>query len=180
MRVGKPVLKKIEIEKDNGKTEEVLHIAFPVEEYFEARKMYNKLTNSKAARFELTVTNAKKKRSDDQNELMWKLCQLIAEAVGITKKEVYREHIRDYGEWESVLVKRSGADALKRQWESNGVGWIAEEIDENNGIVKLRLYAGSSTYDTAQMKRLIDSLMDECRSLCIEVDERLASLYGQI
>lgn len=122
MKVGKPVLKKIEIEKDNGETEEVLHIAFPVEEYFEARKMYNKLNNSKSARFELTVTNAKKKRSNDQNELMWKLCQLIAEAVGITKNEVYREHIRDYGTWVNSLTKRDDADALKRQWESNGVG----------------------------------------------------------
>lgn len=169
MRVGKPKLIR------EGET---MLLAFPVTEYFPARQMVVKLGNKTTQVFELTVTNAKKKRSTDQNELMWKLCQLIAESVGITKNEVYREHIRDYGEWESVLIKRSGADALKRQWESNGVGWIAEEIDENNGIVKLRLYAGSSTYDTAQMKRLIDSLMDECRSLCIEVDERLASLYA--
>lgn len=171
MKVGKPKL----IRED-----ETMYLAFPVTEYFPARQMVVKLGNKKAKVFELTVTNAKKKRSNDQNELMWKLCQLIAEAVGITKNEVYREHIRDYGTWVNSLTKRDDADALKRQWESNGVGWIAEELGENNGIVKLRLYAGSSTYDTAQMKRLIDSLMDECRSLCIEVDERLASLYGQI
>lgn len=171
MKVGKPKM----IREDG-----VMYIAFPVSEYLTARQTVVKLGNKKSEVFELTVASAKKKRSVDQNELMWKLCQLIAESIGATKNEVYREHIRDYGTWVNSLVKRDDADALKRQWESNGVGWIAEELDENKGIVKLRLYAGSSTYDTAQMKRLIDSLMDECKNLGIETDERLASLYGQI
>lgn len=171
MKVGKPKM----IREDG-----VMHIAFPVAEYLPARQMVVKLGNKKSDVFELTVASAKKKRSVDQNELMWKLCQLIAEAIGATKNDVYREHIRDYGDWINTLVRKEDSSEIMRQWESNGVGWIAEEFGESNGLVKVRLYAGSSTYSTIQMKRLIDSLMDECKNLGIEADERLASLYASI
>ena len=46
------------------------------------------------------------------------------------------------------------------------------------GCRNLMAYHGSSTYDTAQMSRLIDSLVQDCRQLDIETlpPEKLALL----
>lgn len=170
MKVGKPHIDKID---------GAAHIVFPVLELLPARQLVARIGTKKAEVFELTVSSAKKKRSLDQNELMWRLCQMIAEAIGATKDEVYREHIHDYGDWIPAQVARSASAELARQWQSNGVGWIAEVISEKGDVAELRLYAGSSTYSTGQMTRLIEALMADCKALGIEPDERLASLYAE-
>lgn len=161
------------VDREDGK----LYLRFPVGDAMEARRLTARLKDG--VRYTLTVTRAKKSRSLDQNDLMWKLCQVIAEAVGATKNEVYRQHIRDYGDWTSILVKKEAEETFRRQWESNGDGWIVETGESYGGMIALRCYAGSSTYDTKQMTRLIDSLIDECKNLGIETDERTASLLAE-
>lgn len=168
-RVYRPVL-----EREDGKT----YLRFPAADVMEARRLTARLKDG--VRYTLVVSRERKSRSLGQNELMWRLCQVIAEAVGTTKNEVYRQHIRDYGDWTSVLVKKDAAGAFKRQWESNGEGWLVEEHAPHGDAIVLRCYAGSSTYDTAQMTRMIGSLTDECRALGIETNERLASLLAEI
>lgn len=168
-RVYRPVL-----EREDGKT----YLRFPAADVMEARRLTARLKDG--VRYTLVVSRERKSRSLGQNELMWRLCQVIAEAVGATKNEVYRQHIRDYGDWTSVLVKKDAAGAFKRQWESNGEGWLVEEHAPHGDAIVLRCYAGSSTYDTAQMTRMIGSLTDECRALGIETDERLVSLLAEI
>lgn len=168
-RVYRPVL-----EREDGKT----YLRFPAADVMEARRLTARLKDG--VRYTLVVSRERKSRSLGQNELMWRLCQVIAEAVGTTKNEVYRQHIRDYGDWTSVLVKKDAAGAFKRQWESNGEGWLVEEHAPHGDAIVLRCYAGSSTYDTAQMTRMIGSLTDECRALGIETDERLVSLLAEI
>ena len=63
--------------------------------------------------------------------------------------------------------------ALKKwieNWKSRGLGWMAEPIGKgsNEGFVSVMNYYGSSAYDTAEMSRLIDSLVSEAKSLGIE------------
>lgn len=170
MKVGKP-----KIIREDGQP----YIAFPALDMLLARQTVAKLGAKKDQQFELTVTAVKKKRSQDQNELMWKLCQMIAESIRSTKEEIYREQIRSYGTWTSVLVREDASADFARQWQSNGTGWVTEITERRPPFVVLRCYPGSSTYTVEQMKRLIDALMDECRALGIETDERIASLYAQ-
>lgn len=161
------------IERAEGR----VYLRFPVADVFEARRMVARMKDG--VRYTLTAAKQRKSRSNDQNEMMWKLCQIIAEAVGTTKNAVYRQHIRDYGDWTSVLVRQDAAEAFWRQWESNGDGWIVETGESYGGMIALRCYAGSSTYGTKQMTRMIDSLVDECKNLGIETDERLVSLLAE-
>ena len=60
--------------------------------------------------------------------------------------------------------------AYIRHWEHNGLGWIAQSLGESKleGYVNVISYYGSSEYDTAQMSRLIDLLIAECREQGIE------------
>lgn len=153
-------------------------LSFPVVDIFAARRMAAKLKPD--VRYMLSVEKEKKPRSNDQNRLMWELCQRIAEAIDAKRTEVYREIIRDYGNYATVLVSRKNAELIANEWSAKGIGWITECEQSMGDNLVLRLYQGSSTYDTAQMTRIINALMDECRTLGIDVDdERMASLLAE-
>jgi len=153
-------------------------LSFPVVDIFAARRMAAKLKPD--VRYMLSAEKEKKPRSNDQNRLMWELCQRIAEALDIKRNEVYREIIRDYGDYVTVRVSRADAVLVANEWQAKGIGWISECESADGDDLVLRLYQGSSTYDTAQMTRVINALMDECKTLGIDVDdERLVSLLAE-
>lgn len=63
-----------------------------------------------------------------------------------------------------------------------GTGWITEQVDfEADGDhVRVRRYYGSSTYNTRQMSRLIDNLVQDCKAVGVETltPAELARLKG--
>lgn len=60
-------------------------------------------------------------------------------------------------------------DKLVQLWGKNGLGWAADVVDSKlEGCKNVVLYQGSSTYDTRQMSRLIDLVVQECRAQGIE------------
>ena len=60
-------------------------------------------------------------------------------------------------------------DKLVQLWGKNGLGWAADVVDSKiDGCKNVVLYQGSSTYDTRQMSRLIDLVVQECRAQGIE------------
>ena len=62
--------------------------------------------------------------------------------------------------------------ALMDAWESRGIGWFAEIVDECkiDKCKKVCLYYGSSTYDTKEMSRLIDSIIQDAESVGVRVE----------
>jgi hypothetical protein len=50
------------------------------------------------------------------------------------------------------------------------MGWIAQRIGQadTKGFVEMALYYGSSSYNTKQMSRLINNIVQECEILGIE------------
>lgn len=135
---------------------------------------------------EVTVAVKVKKqhRSLTANGLMWVLCQKIAEELsknGITTKEdVYREAIRKASIRPFVVpVKNEAVEHWQSIWQDKGVGWVTENwgAAKTPGYTLIASYPGSSTFDTAEMARLIDFLVDECKQLNIptrpqnEIDE---------
>lgn len=120
----------------------------------------------------LKVDKIKKRRSLDANDYCWVLCTMIADRLRdphITKKDVYRKHIKEVGCFESLAIQENAVDRFSEAWEKNGIGWFTEVVDSKlNGCKKVFAYYGSSVYDTAEMARLIDSIIEDCRSLGIE------------
>lgn len=119
---------------------------------------------------DITVKKHRNKRSLDANALMWCFCEKIAKAVGITKEEVYREQIRQVGEFTPLPIKENAVDSFSYIWSKHGIGWFVDVVDDSKltGYKLVFAYAGSSTYDTKQMSRLIDNIMQEARNLGIE------------
>ena len=119
---------------------------------------------------DIEIKTKRKNRSLDANAYMWVLCDKIAAEVGITKEEVYREHIHNVGVFADIAIQTDRSNAFIEAFESNGTGWIAErQMDcKLPNCDKIRCYYGSSTYDSKQMSRLIDDLIDTAKELDIE------------
>ncbi len=129
---------------------------------------------------EYEIRKAKQRRSLDANAYAWVLIDKLAEATGISKAEIYRNAIRDIGgNTETVCVRTEAVKKLCEGWERNGLGWQAETYPSKlPGCTNVVLYYGSSTYDTRQMSRLIDNLIEDCKALDIETlpPEKLSAL----
>lgn len=111
------------------------------------------------------IKRVKQKRSLSANGYAWLLMDKIAAALKITKEEVYRKAINDVGVFTEIKV--TDADAARRFkqiWQANGLGWLTKTVNDTT----VYAYYGSSTYDTAEMARLIDYIVDEAKRLHIE------------
>lgn len=116
----------------------------------------------------VTIKRQKRKRSLNANAYMWQLCHKIAEKVGTTKETVYRKNIREVGSFEIVELLSEGVARFVRSWQANGLGWIAETLSERNGYTTVIAYYGSSSYNTAEMSRLIEAVVEEAKALGVE------------
>lgn len=131
---------------------------------------------------ELAIDKFKEKRSKTANSYMWALCERIAEAVDITKEDVYRDAIKHMGVFKDYEEPEDRAVTLQIAWEKLGIGWLVETDVLPNDMVLVRCYYGSSSYNSRQMSRLVDYVVNEAKNLGIETlpeDEinRLKSLW---
>jgi hypothetical protein len=110
----------------------------------------------------------RKKRSLDSNSFCWKICTEIANVVGNTKEDVYRDAINHVGVYETLQFADDEAmERFKAKWRTNGEGWLTKTLDKQKRI--LMAYYGSSSYDTKEMSVLIDYLVREAGDLGIQV-----------
>lgn len=117
-----------------------------------------------------TVEKARKKRSLDANAYLWLLVGKIAAVAGIPTDDVYRNAIRDAGEFTPLPIRADAVDEFSRIWSAKGIGWFVDILDDSKlpGYKLVRAYNGSSTYDTKQMSRLIDYVVQDAKSLDVE------------
>ena len=110
------------------------------------------------------------KRSLDANAYAWVLIHKLAEKTRIPAPDIYRHAIRSIGGVsETVCVQDVALQRLCEGWEHNGLGWQAETFPSKiEGCTNVTLYYGSSTYDTAQMSRLVDFIVQECKEHGVE------------
>lgn len=125
------------------------------------------------------IVPQKKKRSLDANALLWKLCSEIALRLGMTKEQIYRYAIKEVGVYTPISIATDAVQDFIWAWEAHGKGWVAEIVDDaaapNQKLVFA--YKGSSQYDTKQMSRLIDYVVQDAKALGIEtLSERERSL----
>lgn len=118
------------------------------------------------------------KRSLTANAYAWVLIHELASKLNTSPEIIYKETIRSIGGVSELMQCKAGAvDKLRKSWESKGIGWQMETLGNRNGWVDCIMYYGSSTYDTAQMTRFIDSLVNECKEQGIDtMSERERSL----
>lgn len=125
----------------------------------------------------------KEKRSKDANALCWALCTQIAEALRAEKEQIYRDAITQMTVYKDFTLTESEAETFETAWHKLGTGWVTEQVDydADGEHVIIRAYYGSSTYNTKQMSRLIDILMEDAKAVGIITpeEERIRSLLRE-
>ena len=118
---------------------------------------------------EVEIKKAVKHRSMEANKYAWVLIDQIAEKTHIKASEVYRNAIRDIGGVSGTgYMKTEAVPAFRQIWEKGHLGNQVEVIDEgDDGWSSVRIYYGSSTYNSAQMSALLDSLIQDAEALGI-------------
>ena len=136
-----------------------------------------------AEKLSIKIGRFKKKRSLDANAYCWTLIGKLAEKLNIPRTDIYRQAIKEIGgNSDTVCIQDKAVQSLCDGWQRNGIGWQTETMPSKiEGCTNVVLYYGSSTYDTAQMSRLINNIVEECKLQGIETKskEELDSLLGQ-
>lgn len=153
------------------------------------RERFDELKNTDV---EVEIKRYRPKRSLDANAYCWVLCERIAERLSderqvYTKDDIYREAVRNCGVYRDFQnLTAEEAKTLRRAWSMLGTGWVTEQVDysQDGERATIRCYYGSSQYNSKQMSRLIDGLVQDCQSLGIPVEtpdqiEQMKSLWAQ-
>ena len=116
------------------------------------------------------IKKARKGRSTNANAYAWVLLDQIAEKVGRKVSDVYREEIREVGGASTVVgIKTDAIPAFQNNWENGHLGRQVEVIPGSGkeGWSNVKVYFGSSEFDSEQMNRFIDNLIQDAEALGI-------------
>jgi hypothetical protein len=128
------------------------------------------------------IERKRKKRSLDANAYFFCLADKLSESLNIPKTEIYRNYIKEIGGVsETVCVKSEAVEKLCEGWRHNGLGWQTDIVPSKiDGCTNVILYYGSSTYNTEQMSRLINLIVEDCKIQGIETrtPEEIANMLS--
>lgn len=133
-----------------------------------AELLYDEL--NQCEKCEISVTKWKKKRSLDSNAYCWALIGKLSAKTGIAPEVIYREAVKDIGgNYEILPIRHDAVEKFCSCWMKNGLGWITDTFPSKlSGYINVMAYYGSSTYNTGQMHRLLESIIAECKTHGIE------------
>lgn len=126
---------------------------------------------AKGNKLDVEMKKHSKKRSNDANSLLWTMCHQIAQTLNTTKEEIYRNAIRQVGEFEILPIKDEAVEKWIEVWNGRGIGWFAEVMHDSKlpGYKNVINYYGSSVYDTKQMSILLDNIITDAKEAGIDV-----------
>ena len=132
--------------------------------------------------YDVEIKQRREKRSLNANSYMWARLDKLADVLHTTKEELYLEKVRRYGIYKEFHLTDDEYKTFRVAWESMGTGWPTEQVDytPDGQRLVIRAYYGSSRYNTKQMVRLLDSIIEDCRDQDIEtMTERELSLLKE-
>lgn len=125
-------------------------------------------------------------RSLNANNYCWKLLDEIAQRMHSTKEEVYQEIISKVGVFEILPIRNEAVDNFVEKWQSRGLGWVCNIMRDSKipNYTNVIAYYGSSVYNTKEMSRLIDEVVQEAQALGVQTKTpqelaELKNIWGQ-
>lgn len=126
----------------------------------------------------------KKKRSRNANAYFWELLQELCYEMNLDLIGEYRKRIKELGICQTFELDTKNLPTFVHLWESNGIAWFTEKVEEKGNKTILNAYYGSSSYNSKQMSRLIDNLVQDCKEVGIQtlddkdIEELIRREYG--
>lgn len=114
----------------------------------------------------LTIEKWRNPRTLDQNAAMWALLADMAAVLHTDKDELYIEMLDRYGKFTHIIVKPEAVEAVKREWRT--VRDLGEVTVNGKKGIQLQCYFGTSSYNTAEMARMIDGVISEAKEIGVD------------
>ena len=122
------------------------------------------------------VKEVKKKRSTNANNYFWKLLQELCEVQNLDTIEEYKKRVKELGIFRRFRIEPKDVKTFEIMWQDKGIAWFCEIADtEYIGNVEFKIinaYYGSSSFNSKQMSRLIDNLVQDCQATGIETKSK--------
>ena len=114
----------------------------------------------------------RKHRSLDANAYFWKLLTELCELVELDTVEEYKRRVKELGIFRQFKIEKDNIKTFEKMWTAQGIAWFCEIADTeyigNTEFKIINAYYGSSSYNSKQMSRLIDGLVQDCKVYGIE------------
>lgn len=111
-------------------------------------------------------------RSLDANKYFWKLLQEVCDYKDIDTIEDYKRRVKELGIFKQFKIMTQDVKTFEKIWTDRGIAWFCEIVDTTYiGDTEFKIinaYYGSSSYNSKQMSRLIDNLVQDCKAVGIE------------
>ena len=120
----------------------------------------------KTDKLTLVIKEHRPKRSLSQNAYMWVLLNQLAEKLNDKAENIYRHFIEDYGVRDYILVQDRAVEELQTRWEKKGIGWFTQILRKGkiDGTTTVIVYYGSSSYNSKEMTRVVNAVIEECEN----------------
>lgn len=118
---------------------------------------------------EYELKEHKPKRSIQSNNYFWRLLGDLCFELDLNVLDEYKKRVKELGIFRQWTIDRDNLKTFNKMWTSQGIAWFTEVVDiaVDNKIV-VNAYYGSSSYNSKQMAKLIDGLVQDCRAVGIE------------
>lgn len=114
----------------------------------------------------------KDRRSLNANSYFWKLLTELCDLAEINTIEEYKRRVKELGIFRQFKIMTDQVSTFKKIWEDKGIAWFCEILDtEYIGNIEFKIinaYYGSSSFNSKQMSRLIDGVVQDCKIYGIE------------
>lgn len=143
------------------------------------QELENIKDNKKLYRFE----PYKEKRSNKANKYFWELLGQLCLEMGLDTIEEYKKRVRQLGVFRYWEIDKDNVATFNKMWSEHGIAWFTDVVDiAENGKIGINAYYGSSSYNTKQMAKLIDGVVQDCKAIGIETEtpENIKSLLESI
>lgn len=154
----------------------------------EQRDSISGLEDIKDDKLSIEIKKYRKPRSLDANKFFWKLLQEVCDYKDIDVIEDYKRRVKELGIFKQFKIMTQDVKTFKKLWTDRGIAWFCEIADTTYiGDTEFKIinaYYGSSSYNSKQMSRLIDNLVQDCKAVGIEtkseseIDSLLSSWAG--
>ena len=138
----------------------------------EQRESIFSLEDIKDSKLSIEIKKYRKSRSLDANRYFWKLLQEVFEYKNIDTIAEYKRRVKELGIFKQFKIMTQDVKTFQKVWADRGIAWFCEVADTTYiGNVEFKIinaYYGSSSYNTKQMSRLIDNLVQDCKAIGLE------------
>lgn len=123
------------------------------------------LDNKKS--YDITIQQHREKRSLNANNYSYALQDKIAKALNKSIEDVHNEMVLSYGVLETYSIKKCAFESAKRMFDYFEV--LGESEVNGKEFVHIRAGIGTHNYNTLEMSKFLDGVVQEAEQLGIEV-----------